>query len=135
MNPVSVDMADILESSNVGVGDFAGTSGWSIHVGEMPDTPDTCILISDTGGSRPEPNYTYERPTFQVLVRGAVGDYLTAYAKIVECRDALHGLTNDTWNSARYIQILATSDILAIGRDTKRRQLFSVNFQAHRTGV
>lgn len=136
MNPVSEDIKDILVSSSVGVGAYAATSGWSIHIGGLPDgvnVPDTCISITDTGGGMPEPNYTYQRPTAQVLVRGAVGDYKTAYSKTEEIRDALHALVNESWNATRYVQILCMSDIMFVARDDKKRPLFSVNFIIHRT--
>ncbi len=136
MNPVSEDIKDILVSSSVGAGAFAATTGWAIHIGGLPDgenVPDTCISITDTGGERPEPNYVYQYPTAQIMIRGAVGAYMTAYAKAEEIRDALHARVNESWNTTRYIQILCMSDIGFVAWDDKKRPLFSVNFIIHRT--
>lgn len=136
MNPASEDIKDILVSSSVGIGAFAATSGWSIHIGGMPDganVSDTCISLLDTGGGGPEANYVYQYPTVQVLVRGAIGSYKSAYTKAEEIRDALHSLINESWSSTRYIQILCISDIAFITRDDKKRPVFSVNFIIHRT--
>lgn len=133
MLPPSEDIKDILVSSAVGVGAFNATSGWSVVISEMPDTPDTCILISDTGGLPANPRYSYEKPSVQILVRGAKEGYLSAYAKMEDIKDALNGLNNEEWNSTRYIQIIATSETIYLGRDDKQRPRFSINFLCHRT--
>ena len=46
----------------------------------MPETPDECVAAYDTGGFDPEPGYSYERPTFQIVLRGAKRDYRGIYA-------------------------------------------------------
>ena len=136
MNPPSEDIKDILESSSINVGTFNASSGWSICISEMPNNPNTCILIKDTGGSGDSnPNYSYEYPTIQVLIRGNKNGYLATYSKAEEVKLALNGLTNETLNSARYIQILCRGDIIPIGKDESERPLFSVNFDIHRTSI
>lgn len=136
MNPVSRDIKDFLEESAISAGEFAATEGWSIAIANMPDSPDTIILITDTPpGNSPEVNYNYEYPDFQIIVRGNQGGYLEAYKKAVEVRDGLHGKTNETINGARYIQILCTADIFFISFDEKKRPQFSINFGAHRTSL
>ncbi|MBU2685754.1 MAG: minor capsid protein, partial [Gammaproteobacteria bacterium] len=114
---------------------FAATSGWSIHVGtEMPPSPDTCILIKDGPGANvPNPNFTYEYPTVQILVRGAKGDYLLGYAKATAIKNNLNGRKHVVVNDAEYIQIVCSSDIFPLGRDTNQRPLFSLNFELQRT--
>jgi len=136
MQAPSVDIADILESSAVGAGTIKASSGWSIHVSIIPDdsnTPDTVIGLFDYGGGQPIANYTYDYPQVQVRIRGAKAGYQVAWAKANEVKEALHGLTNETWNSTRYIQILCTSDIMFIGYDKNHRPMFSINFSIHRT--
>ena len=134
MNPVSEDIKDFITASDIGAGEFAATSGWSVSISEMSESPDTCILISDTGSWKgPDPRNAIYFPSFQILIRGAKGDYLLAYAKAEEVRDALHTVNNETVNNARYIQILCSADILYTGRDGEQRPLFSINFEVQRT--
>jgi len=135
MNPPSKDIVEILEQSSTGIGYTFGTN---MYVGEMPDSPDACIAVYDTGGGQPAPNYTYDYPSIQVLVRGGRAGTTTYkdtwdIAKLV--MDALHGLNEETWNGARYIQIIANSDIIAVGKDESKRPLFSIHFNIHRTDV
>jgi hypothetical protein len=138
MNSVIEDVKDMLIDSSLEVGDFAATSGWSIHLTEMPDdenTPDTCIVILDTGGASPDPdpNKNIGNPTFQIIVRGARMGYQDAWDKANDILVGLHGRANETWNSTRYIHIFATSGILSLGYDGSKRPLLSINFSAMRT--
>ena len=137
MNPVSEDIKDILIDSANDVGDFASTTGWSIHIGgEMPDSPDTCILINDVSSFRPpDPKLDIRYPTVQIQVRGSKGGYDDAYDKAEEVVTVLHGLTEQTYSGARYLQILCSSDIMYLNRDSKQRPTFSINFQLHRVAT
>ena len=132
MNSPSEDIKDILESSAVGLGLVFGTD---LFVSRMPETPDQCVAVFDTGGEPPQPSFVYLKPTIQVRIRGAKTGYQTAYTLAESIRDALHDLTNETWNSTRYVGIWATSDIFFIGYDENDRPLFSVNFRIHRTST
>ncbi len=109
----------------------------NLFVSEMPESPDDCICIYDSGGFAPEAgfesNYKYERPTVQVIVRGAVGKYLEAYSKASVIKNTLHNAHEQSWGVSRYIGIWAMSDILSIGPDEKNRPKLSVNFVIHRT--
>lgn len=138
MNPVCEDIKDMMVDSNLAIGDFAATTGWSIHLTDMPDddnTPDTCILVLDTGGDAPDPDSSKNigNPTFQVLVRGTKMGYQDTWDKAKEILDGLHGKHNETWNNTRYIHIFAKSDILPLGYDENRRPMFSINFSVMRT--
>jgi hypothetical protein len=138
MNSVEEDIKDMLIDSSIAAGTFAATTGWSIHVTDMPDddnTPDTCIAILGTGGPSPDPDpgKNIGNPTFQILVRGARMGYQAAWDKAWEIFDALHGKHNETWNGTRYIYIFAMSDITPLGYDSKRRPTLSMNFSTMRT--
>lgn len=140
MNPVCEDVKDMMISSDLDIGEFAATSGWSIHLTRMPDddnTPDTCIAVLDTGGSPPDPDPEKDigKPTFQVLIRGSRMGYQAAWDKAREILVGLHGIHGETWNGARYIQIFAVSDILSLGYDGSQRPLLSLNFAVLRTAA
>ena len=102
----------------------------------MPEAPNECVCIYDTGGLRPliciGGNEKYEEPTIQVRIRGDKGKYKQAYTLIQGIRDTLHGTYEYTINGARYILIWCTSDILFLNYDENRRPLLSVNFRTIR---
>ena len=127
MNPASEDIKDIL------VADGVGAFGTDLFISLMPETPDACVSIYDTGGMDPILNYVYDYPTVQVRIRGAIFGYQNAWDKAKEVKDALHGLTNETWNSTRYIQIGCVGDIMFIHYDDNNRPTLTVNFLVHRT--
>lgn len=131
MNPPSEDIKDILEGTSV----LALTFGTDLFISEMPPTPDQCVCVYDTGGYDPEVNYTYERPTIQIRVRGAKGDYIAAHALTQSIRDTLNGEHNYTINSARHIGIWTVGDVLFVGYDDNHRPLLTVNFRLHRTNA
>jgi len=129
MQAPSVDIKDIL----VATSSLALTFGADLFVSEMPEIPDECVCVYDTGGFEPEANFVYERPTVQVVVRGTKGDYVAAYNLIQSIRNTLHALANHTTNGARYIGIWCQSDIMSLGYDKNHRPMLSVNFRIHRT--
>ena len=72
-----------------------------------------------------------ERPNIQVLVRN--NDYLTGYELIKDIKYYLNEKRNLIQGGARYICILARSEIAYLGLDPKNRHEWSLNFQIHRT--
>lgn len=102
----------------------------TIIIGEMPDTPNNVIALFRTGGA--DPNHTFEarafsNPTFQVRVRNI--SYAMAESKAQQVVLALDGLTEHTINGTRYISIMQQSDLLPLGKDSKGRSEFTVNFR------
>jgi len=129
MNPPSEDIKDFLLDDS----SLALTFGTDLFVGYTPDSPDAVVGVYDSGGDGIEMDYTYERPSVQVRIRGDKGAYRAAQMRGQAIRDYLKGIVNQTKNSARYLAIWPKGDVLFIGRDEKNRPMFSVNFTAHRT--
>jgi len=130
MNSVAEDIKDILEDDSVGV------FGTDIFIGIMPELPDSCICLSDNQGlGKPESRYEWDYTGVQVLIRGAEGGYQAVYAKAVAVKVSLHGLVNETVNSAIYKMIQAGHDPLYLGVDNKNRPMFSINFEIQRTSA
>ncbi len=127
MNSPSEDIKDILEQSSV------GTLATDLFISKEPDSPDACVTIFDTSGQDPATWANLDYPSVQVKVRGERYEYLNAWAKGKEVKDALHGLTNETWNGTRYIQIVQEGDIFFLGYDGKQRPLLTLNFSIQRT--
>lgn len=131
MNAPSVDIKDLLDGdSNLGL-----TFGQDLFVSEMPDSPDACVCIYDSGGGSPDADNAIEVPTVQVSVRGAKGGYLAAHALITEIREFLHGLASTEINGARYLLIWAVTDVAHVGTDQNNRSMLTINLQIRRTAA
>jgi hypothetical protein len=131
MNPPSEDIKDILISSAAGI-DL--TFGTNLFISSMPDSPDLCACIYDTGGSEPEHNYNYMRPTIQTTIRGKKSTgYRDAWKLAETIRNVLYAIHNETWNGTWYIGVWAETDIFFVGYDENKRPLLTVNFRIHRS--
>lgn len=131
MNPPSVDIKDLIE----GEASLGLTFATNLFIGQMPESPDACVCLYDTGGYPGEANYLYERPTLQARVRGAKGEYLTAHNLAQQIRDLLHAMHNEIINGARYVGIWTETDVLSLGVDEHQRPNFTINFRSHRTAI
>jgi hypothetical protein len=130
MNPPSLDISGMLDA-DLSLGLSFGTD---LFVGEIPgDVRDMAVCVYDSGGYPPNLTYVYEYPAVQIKVLSAKGDYEGGHELAQACRDALIALSNTTINSARYILIKCSSDIIHLGLDKNRRNIFTVNFELHRT--
>ena len=128
MNPVTQDMKDVLVAAGL------GTFGTDLFVGVLPNGPDLCAVLIETGSWRePEPTTDLEYPTMQVITRGGPNDYLGGRAKMEDIYAHLRDLAHTTVNSVWYGGIWVQSGPMAIGRDERHRPLFSVNFRFMRS--
>lgn len=140
MNPVIVDIGEVLEDANVC--DKEGTTGWYLFESQMPDKPDSIVGVFDTGGSKPlicmdktvKPTHV---ETFQVRVRGV--SYVVAWDKVKEVMDCLGhtGRFDVAGDSSaelytHYADVQQTGEPLPLGRDARNRETFSINFQVWR---
>lgn len=132
MTPKSaaMDMVTLLQQSNSGFDLVANTD---LFISIMPDEPDRCVSLFDTGGESPEHNFVYETCSFQVRVRGEEYGYESGYLLVKRIAQFFHAKT-ETWiGNTRYIVITANTEPLFVGKDTNRRPIFTVNFIARRT--
>lgn len=122
----------------------ASSSGWLLVTRQfLPGTIGQStraqqIAVVPTGGHAWEPTENLDRPTFQVLVRGAyspnqsstgleqkITDVVTAL-----CSSALIGFTI---KSRRYIDVQKQGEMLFLGRDDNNRPIYGQNFLAWRS--
>ncbi|MBU1110783.1 minor capsid protein [Patescibacteria group bacterium] len=117
------NIADYLASNGV------GTVATNIFVGTLPDSPDTCIAVLDTGGSQPDQYIPTKEPTFQILIRST--DYDLGKTKLDLIRSLLHQKSNLQFvTGGQYCYfVLALSEGGHIGRDLNGFDMFSINFQ------
>jgi hypothetical protein len=130
MNAPSTDIIEILVSSTKGLDLIFGTNLFQTF---MPETPNFCVSVNDSGGYDPQSNYVYEKPTIQILVRGKLWGYTAAYAQIKEIHNVLHDLHGEVWGGSKYIGIWTQGCVLPLGYDNNNRPMLSLNFRIHRT--
>lgn len=110
--------------------------GTEISLGFMPEKPDNCIAIYETGGMGPiramrtSPGQPVaEQPRIQVVVRGAAYDYATPRTKINALYKLLEGYGDTTVNGCRYLWIGAVQSPFPMQRDQAQgRPSMAVNF-------
>lgn len=106
--------------------------GVDLFVGDMPETPDSCVCLFDTPGFPVGigPFYTCSA---QVLVRGAVGSYVETYSLTADISSVLHEYYGTpSGSSFYYTGIWAAGVPFFIGMDDSNRPLFSINFRIQR---
>ena len=121
--PPSAILRDLLLS-------HVATSLWELNIGAMPDQPDRGIMISDTGGFiDPNPKFTLDFPSCQIMIRGNSSGYLDTYREAKAVKDLLLGVDSFTTTEGdRMVSITQNGDLGFIGRDDNMRPLFIINF-------
>jgi hypothetical protein len=107
----------------------------------MPDTPDTCTTLFETGGFTPLHAFTtgtqtrfYERPGLMVHSRST--DYQTVRATMEAVFTILDGYNNNglpTSSGVHYGEIVASQSPFLTHRDANDRFVMSVNFNVIKT--
>lgn len=118
------DIAQHLHNNGIGV------LGTSLFKSYLPESPNTCIAIFDTGGLEPDLDITdIKNPTFQILVRDI--SYSLGKTKLDSIRTLLHGKSNTDLGvgGTNFFYIFAVAEGGHIGRDDNNRDEFSINFR------
>jgi hypothetical protein len=128
MNPVSRDMADILEDNDVGT--LGPGSGWRIFIGTEPVEGHQVITLYDHEGVGEQivSGQVNESARLQIRVRGL--DYSSTYAKIEEVKDILQGLFlggRYVLSDVTYFGCRAYGTPFFLGRDDRERYTWSFN--------
>lgn len=118
------DVAQYLDDNGL------GTLAADIFKSFVPNTPDSCVTVLDTGGTKPDSYLPTKSPTFQIYIRST--DYSSGKAKLDSVRALLHQVANEELVSGQtyFYYILALAEGGHLGRDANGRDLFSINFQA-----
>lgn len=125
-----VPVPDVLKNLLVtaGIGSFPPTTGWGISIGMTIASPDTLIVIRETGGRASMSGLGIDFPSVQVKVRGAVNGWAAARAKMKDVKNALLNLPSQTIGEDRYTAINAIGDVIDMGQDDNNRPSFVMNF-------
>lgn len=105
------------------------TLATNLFLGHMPEEPDTCLALFQYSGSTPRETLntmstTVEVPGLQVMARAAA--YPSAYTLILQARDTLTNITNETIDGVRFLRVSANGAPDALGRDATERSMFSL---------
>lgn len=110
---------------------YKETSGANVFVGSVPATPNRCVTIIPTGGYDADAGLPYDRPTFQVYVRGDE-DARWALATCKAVHNLLQSFRNTVLNdsdSTYLVSCLAIqSGATHIGDDDNGRVQYSMNY-------
>lgn len=108
------------------------TVGTNLFYGRMPDSPDKCVSLYETGGASPldtmsnntEPPVT--SPRLQILSRDA--SYANAQTLAEDVWQKLTLITNESLSSTRYLRVVPIQQPAPIERDSQDRVVFSCNY-------
>ena len=125
------DIADYLSTQGV------GTVATDLFKSIMPDAPDDCIALFESGGHDPlhtmgaqAGQAVLERPTLQVLCRSS--RYDSARALALQVDQVLNGARDLTINGISYQWIVARHPPIQLGRDANNRHEISCNYDIAR---
>ncbi|SEM81715.1 minor capsid protein [Paenibacillus sp. OV219] len=101
-------------------------------VNEFPENaPDSAAYVQVTGGFPPDPESSYRRTSFQVLIRGSEFEMQETEELALEIHSHLHGRTEfELQTGGMFIRQCAADQPapLYIGRDENKRPMYSLNF-------
>jgi len=118
--PADNDIADHLATLG------HGTVGTDIFYSSLPDSPDVCVCVIQTGGQRPAPWEDLEYPGIQIVVRDSDSDVARTKAEAIFAD--LAGLTHTTINTRIYHYFESTGSPNDVGLDEKNRRLITIPF-------
>jgi hypothetical protein len=112
--------------------------GDNLHWSEMPESPNTCVSVIDSGGYDQIVGEDFHKPTVQIRVRGPRGTYSAVYALALAIQTFLltvHGDGEVEIGGSRYFGIWAEGDVLDIGPDENGMPEVSMNFRCFRAAA
>ncbi len=126
-----LDIGNHLNSATIPTQDL--TIGTNLFLGRLPDAPDTCVALFQSGGSTPDDQFgsaapKVERPGVQVRIRAA--DYATAESLAAEVWGVLVLVANQTLTSTRYLRLAVEQSPFPLERDEQDRPVFVFNLEA-----
>lgn len=112
------------------------TLGTNLYLGRLPDSPDTCVAIFETGGTLPEQTMggtlaVLERPRVQVVTRRA--GYSDARTLAYNVWNTLEGVANESLSGTRFLRVSAVQSPYPLERDSSDRIIIVQNFDVIKT--
>lgn len=109
-----------------------GTLNVDLFIGKLPNDPDACGVVYETGGIPPEYGFgaagvKHETPAIQVVFRGALGDYAGPRAKAESAYRALAAVEAQALSGTFYHWIHPQQSPFLLNRDQPERVLIAFN--------
>ena len=125
------DIGNHLNTATIPTQDL--TLGTNLFLGRLPEDPDTCVTLYQTGGLAPDDQFgtaapKIENPGFQIRVRA--DGYATGEALAADVWGVLVLVANQTLTSTRYLRLEAEQSPFPLERDIRDRIIFVMNFTA-----
>jgi hypothetical protein len=125
-----VDIATYLDAQQASL-----TLGTNLFLGRMPDSPDTCVVLYEYGGSAPDNTMggglpVLQNPSVQIAVRAVL--YASAESLINLCWITLEGIVDMSLSGTRYNRVTAIQSPFVLERDSQDRVIFVQNFNVTR---
>ena len=119
------DLGDYLSSGGM------GTVGINVFLSLLPDQPDTCVSVFETGGSASlhtmgGTNPVAENPSVQIICRAKT--YTTARILAKDVDLLMNGLRNRTINGVKYSWVQGVQAPFFIARDANNREEVGCNY-------
>jgi len=126
---VLLDVATHLAAATIPTQDL--TVGTNLFLGRLPESPDNCVAIYQSGGSAPSDQFgtaapALDNPALQIRVRAS--SYATAEALASDVWGVLVLVANQTLTSTRYLRLEANQSPFPLERDSQDRVVFVANF-------
>jgi hypothetical protein len=123
MSSPAANIATLLQTASI------GTLGTDLFVGRLPETVNYAISVFDSGGPTPSPKWARDYKDIQIIVRGDVNGYSTAWDKAESIKTYLLGLANQTIGTDVYSNFNMRTDNTFIGYNENNCPQFSLNFR------
>ena len=101
-----------------------------VQYGQMPDEPDNITLLNFYGGNNPTRSLGKAKPMIrqpQIQVRVRNKSYFNSVSLIDKHIETLQSISGEYGNKD-IMKISQVGDIMPLGRDTKGRYEFTINF-------
>jgi hypothetical protein len=106
--------------------------GGTVYVPDLPDAPDLAMAVRGYAGPQGNTKFGWDSPAFQIMVRGASGDFRPGGDLAQNVYLELHGLGRRTLADGTHL-LLCTgtqSSPVALARDQNGRPRWALNFRA-----
>ena len=114
-----------------------GTYEADLFLDELPDTPDVCAAVFETGGSPPDGGFgvdgiQYENPTVKIWFRGIPNDSAGPHAQIRQAYLELPKIQAQALGGVLYLTVQALQPPFILERDVRRRVVWAFNALAQK---
>lgn len=107
------------------------TTGGTVFVDHLPQTPDLCVAVYSVSADEPDARLPYDPVQFQVVVRAKNNELGAAFTKMDAIYSALQGLRNTALPDGTYLvfALALSASWFPMGEDENGRPRYSMDFR------